>query len=801
MVRPDADRRDFSDRRHSRREDSRDRGRSRRRRERSVSNSPWDSELERESRRERRRHGRSRRRGDRTPTPPQPSSLATDQILKAIAELKSATDAVTSRVHGLERREGATHSAHSPLPPLLEEEDISLCPPRDDLMSSEEEGSRDWRPQHGDHDSLPEVLPCGRESSVATSRPSAQESVGRDEALPSGDPDARRYKDTLQSIFSFNPNMVPQNVPVDNVFGGELMALCHETQKEDRHPSLSGSGVLGSALRHTAGVLGGVAHSPLVEAGRARESAQRWGTYMSLTSPPIRQYRPEYYRVHYSADVPEAEVLQPQQLYSTSSFLAIAKGTPPTDFRIRHSLLRDWEGLQRASLGVINHLDWFLSTVWKMVGTVEVEPQMRANIDNMLTSSSVAVNHLAHMQARLLAGNATFRREGLLDTSVLDRAGAQFLRSQPIGGADLFAGKVPEALRVASEDRNKQLLFQAAVKPAGRGAGGSPRGPPRAQRGGFRKRKGFTPSTSQVTHKRPKPRCLDTWRRERGPSWASRQLGPTNRRFDGPQLLNSTPVGARLRYFPREWDNLTTDRYVRSIVRDGYRVELISAPPLSPVPIPMKLFRDTEQSNALLREIMSLLDKGAIEELDPRSLSPGFYSRLFLVPKTDGSHRPVFDLKSLNQFVHKEKFKMTTPRTVTNAMHKGDWAVSIDLKDAYFHVPIHVRSRRLLRFAIATNDGLRVFEFRALPFGLTSAPRVFTKVILPLGHHAHLHAVCLLQYLDDWLLRSPNKSLLARQTSWLLDIIRRVGFVLNVAKSQLTPTQRLIHIGWNIIYT
>ena len=292
-------------------------------------------------------------------------------------------------------------------------------------------------------------------------------------------PGTRRYKDTLQNVFSFNPNMVPQDVPVDNVFGGELMALCHETQKEDRHPSLPGSGVLGSALRHTeGGVLGGVAHSPLVEAGRARESAQRWGTYMSLTSPPICQYRPEYYKVHYSADVPEAEVLQPQQLYSTSSFLAIAKGTPPTDFRIRHSLLRYWEGLQRASLGVINHLDWFLSTVWKMVGAVEVEPQMRANIDNMLTSSSVAVNHLAHMQARLLAGNAAFRREGLLDASVLDRAGAQFLRSQPIGGADLFAGKVPEALRVASEDRNKQLLFQAAVKPAGRGAAGSPHGPP-----------------------------------------------------------------------------------------------------------------------------------------------------------------------------------------------------------------------------------------------------------------------------------------------------------------------------------
>ena len=58
-----------------------------------------------------------------------------------------------------------------------------------------------------------------------------------------------------------------------------------------------------------------------------------------------------------------------------------------------------------------------------------------------------------------------------------------------------------------------------------------------------------------------------------------------------------------------------------------------------------------------------------------------------------------------------------------------------------------------------------------------------------------MHAVGLLQYLDDWLLRSPNRTLLAQQTSWLVDIIRRVGFLLNVEKSQLVPTQRLIHIG------
>ena len=79
--------------------------------------------------------------------------------------------------------------------------------------------------------------------------------------------------------------------------------------------------------------------------------------------------------------------------------------------------------------------------------------------------------------------------------------------------------------------------------------------------------------------------------------------------------------------------------------------------------------------------------------------------------------------------------------------------------------------------SVCCRNGLRVFQFRALPFGLTSALRVFTKVILPHGHLAHMHAVCLLQYLDDWILRSTDRSLLAQQTNWLLSVIASVGFL------------------------
>ena len=58
-------------------------------------------------------------------------------------------------------------------------------------------------------------------------------------------------------MFSFNPTITPQPLPVDDVFGGELMALCQETQREERHPSIPSSGVLSRALRFTGGGGGG----------------------------------------------------------------------------------------------------------------------------------------------------------------------------------------------------------------------------------------------------------------------------------------------------------------------------------------------------------------------------------------------------------------------------------------------------------------------------------------------------------------------------------------------------------------
>ena len=71
----------------------------------------------------------------------------------------------------------------------------------------------------------------------------------------------------------------------------------------------------------------------------------------------------------------------------------------------------------------------------------------------------------------------------------------------------------------------------------------------------------------------------------------------------------------------------------------------------------------------------------------------GFYFRIFLVPKKNRKLRLIIDLSLLNRYIEKQAFKMETVKSVRQAMRLNDWAVSIDLTDAYLHVPIHQTQR------------------------------------------------------------------------------------------------------------
>ena len=203
---------------------------------------------------------------------------------------------------------------------------------------------------------------------------------------------------------------------------------------------------------------------------------------------------------------------------------------------------------------------------------------------------------------------------------------------------------------------------------------------------------------------------------------------------------------------------------------------------------------DALRSQALSQEISELLEKGAIESVPGAAQLRGYYSFYFLIPKKDGRLRPILDLRGLNQYLKVFRFRMLRTGDVFQSVAANDWFTSIDLKDAYFHVPIAPQHRQFLRFAF---EG-RAYQFRVLPFGLSLSPRVFTRFVAAALAPLQAKGMRILPYLDDWLLLASSRRKVLGDTAALLDHVTQLGMTVNVAKSCLIPRQDVVFIGMAI---
>ena len=111
--------------------------------------------------------------------------------------------------------------------------------------------------------------------------------------------------------------------------------------------------------------------------------------------------------------------------------------------------------------------------------------------------------------------------------------------------------------------------------------------------------------------------------------------------------------------------------------------------------------------------------------------------------------------------------------------------VSIVLKDAYLQVPVHPDSRKYLRF-VALNQ---VFQFKALCFGLSTAPQVFTRVMAPVSAFLHRLGIRMCRYLDDWLIEASSRPLVLQALETVIHLCQDLSIVINWERSNLLPSQ------------
>jgi len=252
--------------------------------------------------------------------------------------------------------------------------------------------------------------------------------------------------------------------------------------------------------------------------------------------------------------------------------------------------------------------------------------------------------------------------------------------------------------------------------------------------------------------------------------------------------LSSLPPSGKLPHCLRNWQAITADRWVLQTVQ-GYCLELECTPHQQTPPCPLV---NPQHQLAVQGEVQKLLDKQAIVCTAP--CPQQFLSRLFLVSKKDGSFRPVVNLKPLNQFMTKCHFKMEGINMLKDLLLRNDWMASLDLKDAYFSVAVREEDRKYLRFSWAG----QTFEFQCLPFGLSSAPRVFTKLLKPIVAFLRRQGIRLVIFLDDMVVLAQSKEDLEAQMSQISQMLCLLGFTINWEKSQLTPSQLTQFLGFLI---
>ena len=308
------------------------------------------------------------------------------------------------------------------------------------------------------------------------------------------------------------------------------------------------------------------------------------------------------------------------------------------------------------------------------------------------------------------------------------------------------------------------------LQPRGRGRGRS-RG-----RGFYRGRgRGFFPGRgSSFNHRRGRGRAGP-----RGGRGAAR----------GKDQVTNGKMAGKLAKFVDRWRLLTNDPFILDTIEHSHLDFVFSHEPVQhyePRPIQFS----EHEKGIIDGEIATLLSKGVIVECLE---SEGQYiSNIFIREKKDGSFRMILNLSTLNLSVEYQKFKMETLESIIRLMRKDCFMASLDLKDAYYSVPVADEHQKFLRF----RWGGKLFQYTCFPNGLTSAPRKFTKMMKPVLAHLRTLGFINAIYIDDTYLQGDSEFECRENVRVSKSLLTGLGFTINQKKSVEEPSQQLIMLGF-----
>ena len=187
------------------------------------------------------------------------------------------------------------------------------------------------------------------------------------------------------------------------------------------------------------------------------------------------------------------------------------------------------------------------------------------------------------------------------------------------------------------------------------------------------------------------------------------------------------------------------------------------------------------------------------------SSTPYVVNQLSVSVQASGKKRLILDLRHVNQYSQTQRVKYKDWKVALLYFQKGSYMISFDLKSGYHHIYlIHADYQQFLGFAWKWSDepSFRVFTFTILPFGLASAPRVFTKCLKLIEKYWRFQGVRIALFLDDgWLIENSLSACRVLSCKIKTDFYN-AGLVSNDEKSiwQLSQSIEWLGIIWNSVH-
>ena len=124
----------------------------------------------------------------------------------------------------------------------------------------------------------------------------------------------------------------------------------------------------------------------------------------------------------------------------------------------------------------------------------------------------------------------------------------------------------------------------------------------------------------------------------------------------------------------------------------------------------------------------------------------------------------VLDCRHINDYIRVPKCKLEAHETFIKMLEPNSWMISFDLKSGYHHVQMAESQREFLGFSFPDDRGRqRFFHFNSMPFGLSPATLVFTKLLRHFIQMWRSQGIFADIFVDDGIAALLDKLVLCRQ--------------------------------------